>query len=73
MTKEETLLLLQHLILELRNNKQLQSDTRLMQDWVAKQTHLTTSISLLNSNDNAWLDTNYRLWFEKEIKPHIGH
>ena len=73
MTKEEIFLLLQYLILELRDNKQLPLDARLMQDWVAKQTHLTSSISSLNTEDNVWLDTNYRLWFEKEIKPHIGH
>ena len=71
MNKEEALDLLQHLILQLRDNKQLQSDSRLMQDWIAKQTHLTNSIALFNPDDIAWLDTNYALWFNKEIKPFV--
>ena len=73
MNKEECLSLMQHLILQLRDNdKVLKEDPRLMQDWCAKQKHLDNSIKQLNSCDSDWLNVQYLAWFKKEIEPYIA-
>lgn len=71
MNKEEALELMKHLILQLRDDaKALKEDARLMQDWVAKQKHLNSEISKMNSCDASWLNDQYLAWFNKEMKPH---
>jgi hypothetical protein len=73
MNKEELLDLLKHLILQLRDHsKELQSDPRLMKDWVAKSKHLQNSLGLLNSCDALWVSENYGKWHKQEIQPYIS-
>ena len=74
MNKEESLELMKHLILQLRDNeKALRENPRLMQDWVAKQEHLKSEIDKLNSCDAVWLNDQYMAWFKKEIEPHVSN
>lgn len=73
MNKEETLELLKHLVLQLRDSsKEIQSDPRLMQDWVAKAKHLDNIIKSLNSCDASFVQDQYGKFFKAEIQPFIG-
>lgn len=73
MNKEESLELLKHLILQLRDHsKEIQSDTRMMLDWSAKAKAVEASLKSLNSCDANWVNDNYSVFFKKEIQPLVS-
>lgn len=73
MTKEESLELLKHLVLQLRDHsKKIQADPRMMLDWSAKAKFLKASLKSLNSCDANWVNDNYLVFFKKEIQPFVS-
>ena len=73
MTKEEILELLKAQMLALRDRStELQKNSRLRADWVAKTKHMQDTIKNISSCDAIWLDEEYGKWFKKEIQPLVN-
>ena len=71
MNRDDILSMLKAQILTLRDrSKELQSNPRLMQDWIAKTEMIQKEVNKLNSCDTLYLDAEYAKWYNKEIKPY---
>ena len=73
MNKEQTLDILKHLVLQLRDNsKEIQANPNLTKDWVAKSKMVQDQLKSMNSCDALWFNEEYGKWHKKEIEPYAS-